>query len=156
MTYDVPDDRDAGAGQLVISANLSIPLAELRFRYSRSGGPGGQYVNRTETRVELLFDLAHSPSLSDGQRGRLLERLAGRLDGDGWLHVVSSTTRSQLENRADAIGRFQALLQAALRPRKRRVATQPTVGSRERRLGGKRHRSQTKVSRRYDPFADED
>lgn len=155
MTFDVSETQDRATGQVVISGSLTIPLHELQFRYSRSGGPGGQHVNRTETRVELLFDLAHSPSLSDGQRGRLLERLAGRLDGDGQLHVVSSVTRSQLENRADVIARFRALLQAALRPQKRRLATQPTAGGRERRLGGKRHRAQTKSGRRYDPFVDE-
>src|SRR5512135_2338893 len=98
----VDEERTAGDG-LIVSGNLSIPAAELSFRYSRSGGPGGQHVNRTETRVELLFDVAHSPSLSEGQRGRLLERLAGRLDRDGILHIVSSATRSQLENRADAV-----------------------------------------------------
>ncbi len=126
-------------------------MRELHFRYSRSGGPGGQHVNRTETRVELLFDVAHSPSLSEGQRARLLEHLSGRLDRDGLLHIVSSTTRSQAENRADAIARFQALVHSALRPRKKRLATGPTVAGRERRLRGKSQRSEAKARRRYDP-----
>ena len=140
---------------VVISGDLAIPLHELHFRYSRSGGPGGQNVNRTETRVELLFDVAHSPSLSEGQRARLVERLATRLDRDGVLHIVSSATRSQLENRADAVARFQALLHAALKSQKHRLATRPTAAGRERRLSGKRHRSQLKSHRRYD-VSDED
>ncbi len=141
-------EETAGSEGIPISSNLTVPYAELSFRYSRSGGPGGQHVNRTETRVELLFDVAHSPSLSDGQRGRLLERLAGRLDREGVLHIVSSATRSQLENRADAVARFQALLGSALRPSKRRLATQPTAASRERRLESKKRRGELKAQRR--------
>ncbi len=141
-------EETPGSEGIVISGNLIVPANELRFRYSRSGGPGGQHVNRTETRVELLFDVAHSPSLSEGQRGRLLDRLAGRLDRDGMLHIVSSATRSQLENRADAMARFRALLQSALRPSKRRLATQPTAASRERRLESKKRRGQVKAGRR--------
>ncbi len=146
MTMEPP-----GTDQLSISSGLSIPLRELRFRFSRSGGPGGQYVNRTETRVELLFNVAHSPSLSDGQRARLLSRLGGQLDHDGVLHIISSTRRSQLQNRADAIARLQALLQSALRPHKRRLATQPTLAGRERRLRSKRQRSEIKGRRGAGP-----
>ena len=155
MGHDAPPGDGQDQDLVVISGNLAVPMRELAFRFSRSGGPGGQHVNRTETRVELLFDVAHSPSLSEGQRSRLLGRLAGRLDAEGVLHVVSSATRSQLENRADVITRFQALLRSALRPQKRRLATQPTVASRERRLGSKRQRSSTKARRRYDPFSEE-
>ncbi len=135
------------ADRLAISGGLSLPLRELRFRFSRSGGPGGQYVNRTETRVELLFDVAHSPSLSEGQRARLLGRLGGQLDREGVLHIVSSARRSQLQNRADAVARFQALMGSALRSHKRRVPTQPTPASRERRLASKHRRSQAKANR---------
>jgi ribosome-associated protein len=135
------------ADRLAISAALSVPLRELHFRFSRSGGPGGQYVNRTETRVELLFDVAHSPSLSEGQRARLLGRLGGQLDREGVLHIVASARRSQLQNRGDAIARFQALLQSALRPHKRRVPTRPTPASHERRLASKHRRSEAKASR---------
>jgi ribosome-associated protein len=151
VTIDLPEENQAG-DQVIIRGDLAIPLRELRFRTSRSGGPGGQNVNRTETRVELLFDVAHSASLSDEQRARLLARLQGRLDGEGVLHIVSTATRSQLENRADAIARFQALLQAALRPPKKRFATRPTAAGRERRLKGKSVRSQAKARRRFDPF----
>ena len=111
-------------------------------------GPGGQHVNRSETRVELLFDVAHSPSLSDEQRARILHRLAGYIDGEGMLHIVSATTRSQLENREDATGRFQEQLAAALRRQKARVATKPSRAARERRLAEKRTRASHKQMRR--------
>jgi ribosome-associated protein len=133
---------------IVVSDQLAIPVAELRFRYSRSSGPGGQNVQRTETRVELLFDVAHSPSLTDDQRRRILQRLAGYIDADGELRIVSSATRSQLENRADAITRFQMLLAAALRRRKHRVPTRPSAAARERRLTEKKGRAEVKSTRR--------
>ena len=133
---------------LAIGDGLVIPISELRYRFSRASGPGGQHVNRSETRVELLFDVAHSPSLSDEQRARILHRLAGYIDGDGMLRLVSSATRSQLDNRADVTARFQALIAAALRRRKRRVPTRPSVAARERRLADKRMRTKTKQTRR--------
>ncbi len=141
---------------LTITPDLAIPLAELEFRFSRSSGPGGQHVQRADTRVELLFDVANSPSLTDDQRERIRTRLAGYLDNDGVLHLFSSATRSQLANRADAIARFQALLARALQPRKRRIATRPTAASRERRLAEKRARGQIKQARRkVDRHADQ-
>ncbi len=133
---------------LSITDRLAIPLAEFDFRYSRSSGPGGQHVNRTDTRVELLFDVANSPSLTDDQRAHIRARLAGYIDNDGVLHLFSSVTRSQLENRADVIARFRLLLAAALRPRKHRVATRPSAGARDRRLREKRARGQAKQWRR--------
>ena len=136
------------AEMVVVSEQLAIPASELRFRFSRSSGPGGQHVNRSETRVELLFDVTHSPSLTEEQRARILQRLDGYIDGEGELHVVSSATRSQLDNRADATRRFRALLAAALRRRKHRVPTQPGAASRAARLEGKRTRAQVKQARR--------
>ncbi len=133
---------------LLIDDTLAVPAAELHFRFSRSSGPGGQHVNRSETRVELLFDVARSPSLTEDQRERILRRLSGYIDGEGVFRIVSSATRSQLDNRADATERFQALLAAALRRRKRRVATKPSAAARERRLTEKRGRAQTKQMRR--------
>ena len=133
---------------LPITDQLAIPLVELDFRYSRSSGPGGQHVQRTDTRAELLFDVANSPSLTDDQRARIRARLAGYIDNDGVLHLFSSATRSQLENREDVIARFQTLLALALRPRKHRVATRPTAAGRDRRLREKRARSQAKQWRR--------
>jgi ribosome-associated protein len=141
-------EQDALTEAVVISDQLAIPAAELRFRFSRSSGPGGQNVQRSETRVELLFDVAHSPSLSESQRLRILQRLAGYIDSAGELRIVSSATRSQLENRAEAILRFQLLMAAALRKRKHRVPTKPSAAARERRLTEKKGRAEVKSTRR--------
>ena len=134
--------------KLVINDRLAIPESELAFRFSRSSGPGGQHVQKSDTRVELLFDVARSPSLSEEQRGRILERLGTQIDGEGVLRVVSSATRSQLENREEAVQRLQALLAAALRVRKRRKPTQPSAAAREARLAEKKVKSQHKAARR--------
>lgn len=129
---------------LQINNQVVIPLSELNFRYARSSGPGGQHVQRTETKVELLFDLAGSPSLSEAQRQLALSRLGGRVDQLGVLHLTSQTGRSQLENRADVVERFLRLLAAALKPAKARRPTRPTAAARQERLEGKRRRSQSK------------
>lgn len=139
---------------LTINGHLAIPLSELRFRYARSGGPGGQHVQRTETKVELLFDVARSPSLSEEQRQILLARLASRIDSEGVLHLTSQAGRSQAENRAEVIGRFQRLVAAALQPRKLRRPTKPSAAARERRLAHKRRRSQIKHMRRTSRLGD--
>jgi len=141
-------ELDGFADTITVSDQLAIPAAELRFRFSRSSGPGGQNVQRTETRVELLFDVVHSPSLTEDQRGRILQRLAGYIDGEGELRIVSSATRSQMENRADAITRFQMLVATALRRRKHRVPTRPSAAARERRLTAKKGRAEVKSTRR--------
>lgn len=139
-----------------INAELSIPLAELRFRFSSSGGPGGQYVNRTASRVELRFDLANSPSLNEAQRARLFQALKSYLDKAGILHLVSQRSRSQWRNREDVIARFRELLRQALRPRKRRRRTRPSRASKERRLAEKRRRSEIKKRRRPPATDDQD
>jgi ribosome-associated protein len=141
-------EPDELADTIVVTDQLTIPVAELRFRFSRSSGPGGQNVQRTETRVELLFDVAHSPSLNDDQRRRILQRLAGYIDSEGELRIVSSATRTQLGNRADAITRFQMFMAAALRRRKHRVPTRPSKAARERRLAEKKGRAEVKSKRR--------
>ena len=133
---------------LPISDTLAIPLEELRFRFSRSGGPGGQHVNRSATQVELLFDVTHSPSLSDEQRALVLQRLRGYVDADGVLHLVSSGTRSQLRNREEVTLRFAGLMARALRPVKKRHATRPSAAARARRLEQKRRRAESKRMRR--------
>jgi ribosome-associated protein len=145
----MPDSSNSSPpGDLVVvGQDLVIPVSELVFRFSRSSGPGGQHVNRSETRVELLFDVQTSPSLSDDQRQRLLQRLRTQLDKDGVLHIVSSETRSQSENRMRSLARLQTLLASALRRRKRRIPTAPSAASRERRLSYKRTRSRLKQSR---------
>ncbi len=147
MMSMIPEER-SGDNYLTIAHDLVIPMSELNFRFSRSSGPGGQHVNRSETRVELLFNVAQSPSLSDTQRERLLSRLGNHIDAEGTLHLFSSLTRSQLANREDVVARFQALLRAALRQRRHRLPTQPTAAGRERRLRAKRERSEIKQSRR--------
>lgn len=133
---------------IVINDRLAIPTDELEFRFSRSSGPGGQHVQRSDTRVELLFNVATSPSLTGDQRARILSRLGNQIDGEGVLRVVSSATRSQLENREDATSRFRALLAGALRQHKRRVPTKPSAAAREARLTEKKVRSQHKAARR--------
>jgi ribosome-associated protein len=131
-----------------INDKLSIPLAELSFRYSRSSGPGGQHVQKSSTRVELLFDVSSSPSLSDAQRKNVLKRLAGYVDSSGVLHLVSQSERSQLRNKEEVLDRFQTLMRQALKKRKRRKASHPTAESKERRLKVKKQHSQTKKLRR--------
>lgn len=131
-----------------INSELSIPLAELSFRYSRSSGPGGQHAQKSSTRVELLFDVLGSPSLTDSQRTRVLERLAGYVDTAGLLHLLSQSERSQLRNKEEVVARFQTLMHKALKRRKRRKASRPTAQSKERRLSEKKQRSQTKKQRR--------
>jgi len=133
---------------LPITDQLAVPLSELRFRFSRSGGPGGQHVNRTATRVELLFDVAHSLSLTEEQRQRLLKRLAGRIDSEGILRVAAQSERSQLRNRQEAIERLQTLLRQALYIPKRRRRSRVPRWARERRLAEKRRHSEAKRYRR--------
>jgi ribosome-associated protein len=138
-----------------ITDNVSIPMAELRFRFARSSGPGGQHVNRSATQVELLFDVANSPSLDETQRRRVLRKLKPRIDKEGVLHLVSQETRSQLRNREEVVERFQELMREALHVPKRRRPTRPTRASEERRIEEKRRRSETKRHRRpVQPDAD--
>ena len=135
---------------LRVNGWLVIPAGELRERFSRSSGPGGQSVNTADSRVELSFDIAHSAALPEYARARVLERLAGRLS-DGVLTVVASEQRSQLLNRRAARGRLAALLREAIAPPGRpRIPTRPGRAARERRVDEKRHRGAIKRSRRAD------
>src|SRR6478672_9598591 len=97
-------------GFLQVTPQLRISSVELDYRASRSGGPGGQHVNTSSTRVELWWDVAASPALSEPQRQRLLSRLANRLDGSGRLRLVSSGSRSQLRNREEVTERLRELV----------------------------------------------
>jgi ribosome-associated protein len=127
---------------------MVIPAGELKERFSRSSGPGGQGVNTADSRVELSFDVARSPSVPDDLRPRLLARLASRLT-DGVLTIVASEHRAQLANRDAARRRLIALLrEAAAPPPPKRRATKPTRGSKERRLAGKKRRAEVKRGRR--------
>ena len=137
------------AHQLVINERVRIPLAELRYQFVRSSGPGGQHVNRSATQVELTFDLAGSPSLDDAQKARARAALKSYVDKAGVLHLASQAFRSQLYNREDVTARFVELMRRALRVPKKRRPTRPTAGSKERRLESKRRRSGTKRERRF-------
>lgn len=133
---------------LRVSAGLTIPEAELSWRFSRSSGPGGQGVNTTDSRVELVWDAAHSGALAPAQRERILERLRGRLV-DGVLTIAASEHRAQLCNREAARERLAALVAEAIRPpAPARRATKPSRGSKERRLTAKHRRTDVKSLRR--------
>jgi len=133
---------------LSINNRVDIPVSELRFRFTRSGGHGGQNVNKVETRVELLFDAAHSPSLSDADRIKILIHLKSKVDANGIVRVVSQESRSQWRNRENAVERFVELLKVALKPGKKRIAAKLTRAAKERRLEQKKRRSETKRLRR--------
>jgi ribosome-associated protein len=138
----MPDD-------LRVNNWLVIPAAELRERFSRSSGPGGQSVNTTDSRVELSFDIERSPSLPERERRRAIARLAARL-ADGVVTVAAESERSQLMNREAARARLAALLREAIAPPPPpRVPTKPSRGARERRLADKARRSQVKRDRRF-------
>ena len=130
-----------------ILPGLEIPEGELEFVASRSGGPGGQNVNKVSSRVTLRFDLERTMALSPEQRSRIRARLASRINKDGVLQVTSQVTRSQDLNREDAVARFAELLRAALHQDKRRVATRATRSSKEQRLQEKKIRTQIKQAR---------
>ena len=141
---------EAGADVLVVNARVRIPRSALKFQFVRSSGAGGQHVNKTETAVEVSFDLARTPFLSDDDRALALQKLRSHVTADGILRVESRDSRSQLQNREEAVARFVVLLrQALVRPRRRR-ATRPTRSSVEERLQHKKRRSETKRSRRSD------
>jgi ribosome-associated protein len=133
---------------LVVTRSFTVPDAELAERFSRSSGPGGQGVNTTDSRVELSFDLAGSPSVPNHLRDRLLHQLAPRLV-DGVVTVVAQEHRTQLANRRAARERLAQLLrEAAAPPPRKRRPTRPTRASKERRLDEKKRRSETKRGRR--------
>lgn len=129
--------------------NLNVPdlSAEIQFITSRSGGPGGQNVNKVNSKVELRFDVRNSSLLSDEQKETLLIKLSGKISLEGVLSVVSQRERSQLANKEDAISKFYSLISKALRPVKPRKRTKPTRSSVEKRLTGKRIKGIIKQNR---------
>lgn len=129
-------------GHLRITRTCSIPESELRFRFSRSGGPGGQHANTADTRVEVVFDVEASAVLGPVQRRRLLEKLGPE------VRAVAADERSQVRNRALAVERLRDKLAEALRVERPRRPTRPTKASKERRLQAKRQRSDVKRMRR--------
>jgi ribosome-associated protein len=132
---------------LYINDGLTIPLSELTFRATRSGGPGGQHVNTSSTRVELTWDVAGSPSLDDAQRSRIMSRLSNRIDSRGTLRLVEGGSRSQLQNREAVAARFGTLIAGALKKRRHRRKTRPPRAAREKRLREKKRRGDTKKLR---------
>jgi ribosome-associated protein len=138
----------SAGGALVVDASLEIPRSELSFRASRAGGPGGQHVNTSSTRVELLWNLERSRAVDSEQRARLREKLAARIDAAGNVRVVASANRSQTRNREDAEVRLATLIRRALVVPKARKKTRPSRGSVEERLRVKKEHSRRKQNRR--------
>jgi len=132
---------------LPITDDLYLPRAELSYRASRAGGPGGQHVNTSSTRVELVWDVAGSPTLTEAQRALVLEKLANRISGEGVLLLAEGGSRSQHQNKEAVTERLQELLREALHVPKPRKKTRPTRAAREERLRDKKLRSETKRMR---------
>lgn len=144
-------DADAGEGPrdvLKVSGTVRIPRSELEVRATRSGGPGGQHVNTSSTKIELRWNPGVSVALSDAQRERLLGNLSSKLDSEGWLRLTASEHRSQLQNREAAEARLVAIVKGGLVVPKLRRPTKPTYTSRLKRLEGKSQRSEVKEQRK--------
>ena len=139
---------------IVINASISIPDAEIQFSAARSTGPGGQNVNKVNSRVILEFDLIHSSTLTSYQKRRITASLGNRINQHGILRMQAQRHRSQAVNRAEVVERFVELLQKALQPMKHRIRTRVPVRAREQRLEVKKQRTQTKrirqVPRNFD------
>ncbi len=137
-----------GEPDIVLPRGIRVPYGEISFEYSRSGGPGGQRVNKVNSRVTLRFDVARSPSLTDEARTILLEKMRPRLTNEGVLVLHASERRDQAQNRDSAVARLRLLLAEALTPKKKRRPTKPTRGSVERRIQARKLRSDVKRLRR--------
>ena len=135
---------------LEVSPTVAIPRSELVYRASRAGGPGGQHVNTSSTRIELLWNVRTTTALEPEIRERVEAQLAAKLDGEGWVRIVSASSRSQGQNREAAEERLVAMVRGALVVKKKRKPTKPTFGSRQARLEGKKKRSDVKRMRRPD------
>ena len=133
---------------IVVAPGVVLPERELTWQFSRSGGPGGQNVNKVETKVELRFSPATSDAFSETQRARVMQRLQDRLTNAGELVVVSDRYRHQLRNRQDAIEKLAAIVRTALKQPKKRRPTKPSRGAVQRRLTEKKQRSETKRRRK--------
>lgn len=132
-----------------IRPGVRVPRHELTYRATRSGGPGGQHVNKTSSRVELTWSVAATTALGPELKARALARLATRLDSDGVLRIVSDRTRSQLQNKEDATERFAQLLAAALTIPKQRRPTKVSKAVKARRLDAKKRHGAKKADRRH-------
>ena len=136
-------------GRLLVNGRLRIPASELTVRATKAGGPGGQHVNTSSTRIEVVWNVRRSSAVTDTQRAQLEARLATKLDASGGLRVVAADTRSQAQNRALALSRLAAMLRNALVVPKVRRATKPSRGQREQRLDEKKRRSHLNRDRRW-------
>lgn len=136
------------ADGIVVAPGVHIPAAELQVSAISGGGPGGQHVNKSATRVAVQWNVRTSRALRDDQRERVLDKLSSRLDSDGVIRIVAGEYRSQQQNRRAAFERLQQLVARALVVPRVRRATKPTYGSVQERLSSKRQRSQTKQQRR--------
>ena len=138
------------SADIVVTPRLTIPAGELSMSFARSGGPGGQNVNKVSSKVELRWNPRTSAALTSDDRALLLDRLANKLTTDGTLIVTSTLTRDQLKNRDDAQSKLALILRAALHREKPRRETRPTRASKRRRVADKRHRADIKKNRRID------
>lgn len=141
--------------EIRITPRISVSSHELALSYARSGGPGGQHVNKTSSKVLLRWNLERSGALTPAQRDRAREKLGARLTEDGDLLITAEKHREQSRNVDDAVTRFAAVLSEALRIPKKRRATKPTRGSQKRRVEAKRQRGETKRQRRSKPSRDD-
>lgn len=140
----------AKSKHITFGKGIEIPLSELAFEFSTSGGPGGQHANRASTRVNLLFDIANSAALDEITRARLLEKLANRLTKAGILRINVQDTRSQQKNREIALSRLLIILDEAMKDPPKRRKTKPSSATIAKRLADKKKRSQRKKERRAD------
>lgn len=132
------------AAVLEVTGDLWVPRAELTYRATRSGGPGGQHVNTSSTRVELAWNVAGSPSLTEAQRARILDKLGNRINSEGELLLTEGGSRSQHQNKEAVTERFVELVREALFVPKPRRKTKPPRAAREQRLQSKKRRSEVK------------
>lgn len=132
---------------IVVDASHVIPRHELTVRATRSGGPGGQHVNTSSSRIEVQWNPGASSALTPDEKARVVQRLASRVDSEGWVRVAASDTRSQRQNRLLAEQRLASLIARALHVRKKRVKTAPSASSREERLRVKKLRGRRKRDR---------
>jgi ribosome-associated protein len=149
MSVSVPAAPGPEEGTaIVVNERVSVPRHEVELKASRSGGPGGQHVNTSSTRIELTWNLERTTALSEDEKARVKAKLAARLDAEGTLRVVASEMRSQGQNRTRAEERFAELLRRALLVPKARKKTRPCRGAVEERLREKKRKSERKKDRR--------